>query len=834
VLLFLSASFGADDADGDDFYAKMGVAKDATIKDIRKAYKKMALTMHPDKSDDPLAHEKFSEVTRMYEVLKDDEMRKRYDKYGEKGLDENFNPNQRYESWSFFHEDFGLYDNDEDIEVLDRDDLYEAIASRETWFIKFYSERCSHCNELAPKFRELASQLAGVAKFGAISCRDYRNTCSHLGIRGYPTLLMFSETAGRFRDRTGHEMRHNEKYTMARDVDVMRDYVLKHKEINIAKNLSPNAFRQQKPTIFILSDSDGDSPIKPFPDQYILSNRLKRTFKLYNVNCDGERETFGLCKVRSSDEGGVLMQPLGVNGRDHPDKLINLSLNSFDPEELISLAYANIQLPELISNEQFMALIEKPTIVLLNIDSTQWSPHEWEVLKSLPDYIDENEEIQFRWLSWRPIDKQVVVVNCQRTATKEACDHFGSRKENKLIVFSGWGEFNFEVYHGEMNLADIGKFADDAHVSRVYQIMPRNYDSLLADSAEWFYDFSAPWCPPCRNFLPHIRYAAEKLNENNVKFGYVDCDAFKDLCRSKNVRSYPTMMFHGTDEKQDEVIVNYDGDHHWEDVEEWYHDLKQPSVIKLDAQSFYQRVVGRPDGEVWFVDFAANWCRPCQMMLSDFKHAAKQVAGINIHFGYVECTEYQAICDGFNIRSYPTIHLFQPKSPDNIDPPMKKYNYGRRDTQAFIQFLGENVQTPTPVYDGLKALDPDMVIRDKAPVVVDFYANWCRPCQRFMPIFTLANALIPEVTFMKIDCAANKKAQSICQKHKIGQYPTLKLFQRPHADSEPHQMQMREVDFAFDIGEFVDIVYRELKPHYTRKQPKPSEEEDEQEQHDEL
>lgn len=126
VLLFLSASFGADDADGDDFYAKMGVAKDATIKDIRKAYKKMALTMHPDKSDDPLAHEKFSEVTRMYEVLKDDEMRKRYDKYGEKGLDENFNPNQRYESWSFFHEDFGLYDNDEDIEVLDRDDLYEG------------------------------------------------------------------------------------------------------------------------------------------------------------------------------------------------------------------------------------------------------------------------------------------------------------------------------------------------------------------------------------------------------------------------------------------------------------------------------------------------------------------------------------------------------------------------------------------------------------------------------------------------------------------------------------------------------------------------------------
>lgn len=138
-----------------------------------------------------------------------------------------------------------------------------------------------------------------------------------------------------------------------------------------------------------------------------------------------------------------------------------------------------------------------------------------------------------------------------------------------------------------------------------------------------------------------------------------------ELCRSKNVRSYPTVKFHGKDDKNNDVIVDYDGEHHWEEVEEWFHDLKNPSVFKLDSKTFYEKVVGRPDGEIWFVDFAANWCRPCQMMIPEFKGAAKRVLG-KINFGYVECTEHQSICNGFSVRSYPTILLFQPKTPQDI------------------------------------------------------------------------------------------------------------------------------------------------------------------------
>lgn len=46
-------------------------------------------------------------VNRAYEVLKDEDLRKKYDKYGEKGLDEQQQQGGRYESWNYYRYDFG-------------------------------------------------------------------------------------------------------------------------------------------------------------------------------------------------------------------------------------------------------------------------------------------------------------------------------------------------------------------------------------------------------------------------------------------------------------------------------------------------------------------------------------------------------------------------------------------------------------------------------------------------------------------------------------------------------------------------------------------------------
>jgi len=70
-----------------DYYEVLGVAKDATAQDIKSAYRKLALKLHPDRNPgDAEAEEKFKEAAEAYSVLSDGEKRQRYDAYGHAGL----------------------------------------------------------------------------------------------------------------------------------------------------------------------------------------------------------------------------------------------------------------------------------------------------------------------------------------------------------------------------------------------------------------------------------------------------------------------------------------------------------------------------------------------------------------------------------------------------------------------------------------------------------------------------------------------------------------------------------------------------------------------------
>src|SRR6266511_242201 len=69
-----------------DYYELLGVARDASESDIKKAFRRLARELHPDGSEAPDAEERFRAVAEAYEVLSKSETRELYDRYGHAGL----------------------------------------------------------------------------------------------------------------------------------------------------------------------------------------------------------------------------------------------------------------------------------------------------------------------------------------------------------------------------------------------------------------------------------------------------------------------------------------------------------------------------------------------------------------------------------------------------------------------------------------------------------------------------------------------------------------------------------------------------------------------------
>src|SRR6186713_2215174 len=110
-----------------DYYAILGVRRDASVDDIKTAYRRLARKYHPDVSKEKDAEEKFKEMSEAYETLKDPEKRAAYDQLGSHRPGEEFRPSP---DWGRqFSEPFS--GGSGGFEDLDLSSLFAGLAGRQ-------------------------------------------------------------------------------------------------------------------------------------------------------------------------------------------------------------------------------------------------------------------------------------------------------------------------------------------------------------------------------------------------------------------------------------------------------------------------------------------------------------------------------------------------------------------------------------------------------------------------------------------------------------------------------------------------------------------------------
>lgn len=109
-----------------DYYAILGVERNADTDQIKAAYRKLARKYHPDVSKEPGAEEKFKEVKEAYETLKDPEKRALYDRLGTQQPGHDFRPPPDW--WKQFAEHQGAFEGS--FEDIDLADIFAGLGGR--------------------------------------------------------------------------------------------------------------------------------------------------------------------------------------------------------------------------------------------------------------------------------------------------------------------------------------------------------------------------------------------------------------------------------------------------------------------------------------------------------------------------------------------------------------------------------------------------------------------------------------------------------------------------------------------------------------------------------
>ncbi|KRT80031.1 Thioredoxin, partial [Oryctes borbonicus] len=658
-----------------------------------------------------------------------------------------------YKSYSYYTEQFGIYDDDPLVITLSKSD-YElnVLDDNQAWFINFYAPHCHHCQTLASVWRKLAQEMEGVIKIAAVNCEEDNGLCYQMDIDSYPMLLYYEKQAHLFE---------GEYYRGSRTFEDLEDFVLSKLDVKINKVGVPlwndEIYKKQDLLLFLCSDTGAAS----CPEE---KTQIKLATSLEGLVSIGVVTDEELAKdISQSDPETTIVlwqaQPISkihkIKGSDHKEIVNDVLSHLPNPNQLTDEDFRDIR-------NKLREGQDKPWLLCFFLGAATELDLQ---LKRLPIFLP---------------NINIGLIHCGRNS--------GLCTSLHINHYPAWGILKaggaFELHHGRGVLNEIVAFAKDGIKStNFHALSPADFEHIIQSGQPWFIDWYAPWCPPCRNLMPELRKASQQFSPEVIQFGSIDCTAHQQLCIRNDVRSYPSLMVYNTSK-----VHHFHGTLKEESVVEFVRDVLNPTVINLDDSSF-ALLMRKPVDEMWIVDFYAPWCGPCQRLSPQWRALANElVAFKQVKLADIDCVANSELCSAQNVRSYPTIRMY-PLGSKGLNT-VVMYN-GHRDTFSMKKWIISFL--PSPVV-ALTAKEFEKQILTKKfflPWLIDFYAPWCHPCINFEPEFTtVGERLQGKVRTGKVDCEMER---DFCYKSGITSYPTVMLYLSPKEKYEIHSQVPKEI-----------------------------------------
>ncbi|EZA59003.1 DnaJ-like protein subfamily C member [Ooceraea biroi] len=583
--------------------------------------------------------------------------------------------------------------------------------SDSSWFVNFYSPRCSHCHHSAPTWKEVAKLLDGVVKIASFNCEYDRHFCHQVGVRAYPTQLYYKKNSQHGIRYTGEN---TQVAIMRFALDRLDIYVPKISDVQWKRFLRGKDIVERPMLIFTCGDHQNCFS----PDDRLV---VAATFdKLIDV------------KVFTCADGNCHDN---VSRNTHAVYLPIYNASSWEPVFFDGLSDVNALVEKLLDH------LPAPRELTDN-DFTIIKGTEADVAWLICFYLGDSAaiDLQMRKLSISGVN--LGKIHCGRNG--QLCSTLGVNR------YPIWGMLKpggaFELDHGKSSNNDIIKFAQlSVKTTNVQALTLEEAVSILHrhnGDEVWFLDWYTPWCPPCIQFLMELRRASLEFDASIVRFGTIDCTVHTALCRQHSIQYYPTAM-----------LVNGSSTHLFTiqktaaNVIQFINEKRNPSVIELTSESFRRKLARKKSKVMWIVDYFVSWCGPCQRLAPEWVAVAKALSSLPfVNVASVDCEAEASLCSFQGVHSYPNIRMY-PLGSEGLST-VALYN-GQRDSWSMLTWITSFL--PKRIRD-LTASDYQRVLDSKHTWIVDFYLPHCWPCQKMEPELAIASHLVEKVKFGRINC----------------------------------------------------------------------------------